>query len=83
MDNEAIPGVFVDGSCRYCNHTWEEKDWNSEWCENNDRHYKGLTCSECGKKDRVPVTFEGSGHDNVASGKESVLESTVKLVSME
>jgi hypothetical protein len=48
--------------CLYCTHTSDDKNWYSEW--NKDHHYKSFICEKCGRKNFMPVNFQGSGHDS-------------------
>jgi hypothetical protein len=48
--------------CLYCTHAPEKKAWFSEW--NKDHHYKTFICENCGRKNFVRASFDGSGHDS-------------------
>ena len=63
--------------CSYCSHTFS-KEWNSEWGDNEDQHYKSVVCDNCGKKDCVRVSFYSSG--GAHKPRESSLESMLRKV---
>ncbi len=71
---------FLEGVCDYCSHELDKEQWCSEWCNHNERHYKGADCPHCGKKNWVEVDFIGSGHDVLLKEELSPLESTVRKV---
>ena len=72
---------FKEGLCDYCSSDLVKENWCSEWCDHNERHYKGVSCPHCGKKNWVEVDFIGSGHDPILQKELSPLESAVRKVS--
>jgi len=51
-----------DQVCYDCSMVLPKKGWISEFVL--DFHYKVIDCNKCGKKHRIKVNFEGSGHDD-------------------
>ena len=48
--------------CENCKTDISSEEWKSEFYI--DIHYKTTICPKCNNKQRVTVTYEGSGHDD-------------------
>jgi hypothetical protein len=69
----------INFECDYCMHDLGE-NWESNWGDNEEQHYKAVECDNCSKKNWVKVDFVGSGHDRDFGKCEKTLESTLKKV---
>ena len=76
-----LPERVKEMRCSYCSHEVDGKQWDSEWHECHERHYKSIVCENCGKKDWMKANFNGSGHDCVVDKLDNDLESTLRKVS--
>lgn len=79
MENKLF--IFKDNKCFYCHQNLNREEWTSRWAENDEHHYKSLTCCKCGKRNWLQVDFFGSGHDPLLKKDLSPLESMVKKVA--
>ena len=74
---EHIPREFHEQKCLYCRKELPVEQWHSVFTA--EQHYKTLSC-ECGKKNWVKLSFDGSGHDLIFKPRPS-LESVVRKVA--
>ncbi len=59
----------------YCGHKLEA--WRSDFSQHF--HYKTAMCKECGRKNRVDVSFIGTGHDTwIAARKKTGFDALVQ-----
>ncbi|PIN76393.1 hypothetical protein COV17_02615 [Candidatus Woesearchaeota archaeon CG10_big_fil_rev_8_21_14_0_10_36_11] len=76
---EHILSQLKGGNC-YCSHPINREDWNSEWGECDEQHYKKAVCSKCGKTNWIKLRFEGSGHDDSIECKTNSIDSIIRKV---
>ena len=76
-----IPNIFNEGKCGYCSTNFENQEVESQWDELDEQnhHYKSVSCNNCSKKSWVKADFIGSGHDSGIEEEESI-ESMIRKV---
>ena len=75
-----ISNSFKEGECGYCGNNFEKEETKSEWDEKDEQnhHYKSVSCGKCKKENWLKVDFAGSGHDSRID--EESIESLIRKV---
>ena len=69
-----LPNIFNEGKCGYCGNNFDNKEVESQWDEKDEQnhHYKSVSCNNCNKENWQKADFVGSGHDSGIEDEQSI-----------